>query len=83
MQIDKFTPTNESILYTCHIPIQHILMNTTTEQVKAMESGREIIQSVNFSLEETVHILLSMFHGLQTRSVQCLSQRFLRDYAVA
>jgi hypothetical protein len=29
-------------------------MNTTTEQVKAMESVREIIQSVNFSLEDIV-----------------------------
>jgi hypothetical protein len=29
-------------------------MNTTTEQVKAMESVREIIRSVNFSLEDIV-----------------------------
>jgi hypothetical protein len=29
-------------------------MNTTTEQVKAMESVREIIKSVNFSLEDIV-----------------------------
>jgi hypothetical protein len=29
-------------------------MNTTTEQVKAMESVREIIQSVNFSVENIV-----------------------------
>jgi hypothetical protein len=29
-------------------------MNTTTEQVKAMESVREIIRSVNFSLDDIV-----------------------------
>jgi hypothetical protein len=29
-------------------------MNTTTEQVKAMESVREIIRRVNFSLEDIV-----------------------------
>jgi hypothetical protein len=29
-------------------------MNTTTEQVKAMESVRDIIRSVNFSLEDIV-----------------------------
>lgn len=41
-------------LQASQIPIQHILMNTTTQQVKAMESVREIIKSVNFSVESIV-----------------------------
>jgi len=42
------------LLQASQIPIQHILMNTTTEQVKAMESVREIIQNVNISSENIV-----------------------------
>ncbi|PNF38055.1 hypothetical protein B7P43_G02357 [Cryptotermes secundus] len=47
-------PFGDYNITASQIPIQHILMNTTTEQVKAMESVREIIRSVNFSLEDIV-----------------------------
>ncbi|XP_021925965.1 Niemann-Pick C1 protein-like isoform X2 [Zootermopsis nevadensis] len=47
-------PFGDYNITASQIPIQHILMNTTTQQVKAMESVREIIKSVNFSVESIV-----------------------------
>lgn len=47
-------PFGDYNITASQIPIQHILMNTTTEQVKAMESVREIIQDVNISSENIV-----------------------------
>jgi hypothetical protein len=41
-------------LQASQIPIQHILMNSTTEQVRAMESVRDIIRNVNISSEDIV-----------------------------
>ncbi|KAJ4445678.1 hypothetical protein ANN_12362 [Periplaneta americana] len=42
-------PFGDYNITASQILVQHILMNTTTEQVKAMESVQEIIRSANFS----------------------------------
>ncbi|KZC10954.1 PREDICTED: patched domain-containing protein 3-like [Dufourea novaeangliae] len=42
-------PAGEYNITTSQIPIQHVLINTTIEQVQAMESIRETVQGTNFS----------------------------------
>nr|XP_033341116.1 patched domain-containing protein 3-like isoform X1 [Megalopta genalis] len=42
-------PFGEYNITTSQIPIQHVLINTTSEQIEAMQSLRETIQAVNFS----------------------------------
>lgn len=34
---------------TSQIPIQHVMINTTSEQIQAMQLIRESIQAINFS----------------------------------
>ncbi|XP_076280248.1 patched domain-containing protein 3 isoform X1 [Lasioglossum baleicum] len=42
-------PIGEYNITTSQIPIQHVLINTTTEQIAAMQSIRETVQATNFS----------------------------------
>nr|CAD7427005.1 unnamed protein product [Timema monikensis] len=52
----KFTqlPIGEYNITTSKITIQHILMNTTDEQVDAMESIQNILKDVNFTNDEQI-----------------------------
>ena len=48
ISFDKL-PVGEYNITTSQIPIQHILINTTSQQIQAMQSIRETIQATNFS----------------------------------
>nr|CAD7196796.1 unnamed protein product [Timema douglasi] len=52
----KFTqlPIGEYNITTSKITIQHILMNTTNQQVDAMESIQNILKEVNFTNDEQI-----------------------------
>ncbi|CAL7946435.1 unnamed protein product [Xylocopa violacea] len=45
-------PAGEYNIMTSQIPIQHVMINTTVEQIQAMQSVREIVQATNFSQED-------------------------------
>ncbi|XP_076245732.1 patched domain-containing protein 3 isoform X2 [Calliopsis andreniformis] len=48
INFDKI-PAGEYNITTSQIPIQHVLINTTTEQIGAIQSIRETVWSTNFS----------------------------------
>ncbi|XP_066595690.1 patched domain-containing protein 3-like isoform X2 [Prorops nasuta] len=48
IKFDK-RPIGEYNVTTSQIPIQHILINTTTDQIRAMQSIRDTIKTVNFT----------------------------------
>ncbi|XP_076391692.1 patched domain-containing protein 3 isoform X1 [Megachile rotundata] len=45
-------PAGEYNITTSQIPIQHIMINTTSQQIQAMQSIRETIRATNFSQED-------------------------------
>ncbi|PBC29212.1 Patched domain-containing protein [Apis cerana cerana] len=48
INFDKL-PAGEYNITTSQIPIQHVMINTTSEQIQAMQLIRESIQAINFS----------------------------------
>ncbi|XP_046427563.1 patched domain-containing protein 3-like isoform X1 [Neodiprion fabricii] len=43
-------PINDYNITTSQIQIQHVLINTTSDQIRAMELIRETVESINFSM---------------------------------
>ncbi|XP_014480960.1 PREDICTED: patched domain-containing protein 3-like [Dinoponera quadriceps] len=78
IKFDKL-PFNEYNITTSQIPVQHIPMSTTSDQIRAMQSVRDAVMSLNFTHD---HIAIHSIDYVTWASNKIIGEELIRNLSL-